>query len=64
MKCLDGNYYVGVKDPRYRIRPTENFILRLRDPPKFLRTQYQVQKNTQNEKKQKGVKNDNDIMMN
>ena len=43
MKDLDGNYYVEVKDHRYKIHPTENIILRLRDPPPSFRTQYQVQ---------------------
>ena len=31
MKYLDGNYYVEVKDHRYRIHPTENIILRKRN---------------------------------
>ena len=48
MKCPNGNYYVEVNDYRYRIHPTENFILRLRDDLKSLRTQYQVQNDTQN----------------
>ena len=30
--------YVEVKDHRYRVHPTENVILRKRDPPKSLRT--------------------------
>ena len=47
MKYLDGNYYVEVKDHRYKIHPTENIILRKRDEPKSLRTQYQVQNETQ-----------------
>ena len=42
MKYLKGEYYVKVKDPRYRIHPTEKNILRKRDPPTSLRTQYQV----------------------
>ena len=46
MKYLDGNYNVEVKDHRYRIHPTEKNILTLRDEPKSLRTQYQVQKDT------------------
>ena len=53
MKYLDGNYYVEVKDHRYKIHPTENIILRKRDPPNSLRTQYQVQNNTQIRKNQK-----------
>ena len=47
MKYLDGNYYVEVNDHRYRIHPTENVILRKRDPPTSLRTQYQVENETQ-----------------
>ena len=43
MKYLNGNYYVEVKDHRYKIHPTENNILRKRDPPESLRTQYRVQ---------------------
>ena len=39
MKYLDGNYYVELKDKRYRIHPTENIKLRLRDEPITLRTQ-------------------------
>ena len=31
MKYLGGNYYVEVKDHGYRIHPTKNIILRLRD---------------------------------
>ena len=50
MKYLDGNYYVEVKDHRYRIHPTENIKLRKRDPPTPLRTQYQVQNETDTEK--------------
>ena len=30
MKNLDGNYYVELKDHRYRIHPTENVLLRFR----------------------------------
>ena len=44
-----------VKDQRYRIHPTENIILRKTDPPTSLRTQYQVQYNTQIRKNQKFV---------
>ena len=42
-----GHYYVEVKDKRYRIHPIENSSLGLRDPAQPLRTQYQVQNNTQ-----------------
>ena len=57
MKYLNGEYYVEVKDYRYKIHPTENIILRKRDPPSSLRTQYQVQNNTQIRKNQKVVEN-------
>ena len=40
MKYLNGDYYVEVKDHQYRIHPTGNIILRKRDPPTSLRTQY------------------------
>ena len=33
MKYLNGEYYVEVKDHRYKIHPTENNILRKRDEP-------------------------------
>ena len=59
MKNLDGNYYVEVKDHRYRIHPTQNIILRKRDPPTSLRSHYQVQKETQIRRNQKVNKNDN-----
>ena len=60
MKYLNGEYYVEVKDHRYKIHPTENIILRKRDPPTSLRTQYQVQNETQIRKNQKVIKNEND----
>ena len=44
---------VEVKDERYRKHPTENIILRERDPLQSLRTQYQVQNETQIRKNQK-----------
>ena len=59
MKYLNGRYYVEVKDHRDEIHPFENIILRLRDEPKSLRTQYQVQNETQMRKNQKVIKNDN-----
>ena len=58
MEYLDGNYYVEVKDHRYRIHPNENFIVGLGDEPENLRTQYQVQKETQIRKNRKVIKND------
>ena len=60
MKYLNGRYYVEVKDHRYKTHPTENIILGLRDPPSSLRTQCQVQNETQIRKNQKVIKNDND----
>ena len=63
MKYLNGRYYVEVKDHRYKIHPTENIILRLRDEPKSLRTQYQVQNETQIRRNQKVVKNNNDELI-
>ena len=57
---MNGEYYVEVKDKRYIIHPTENIILRKRDPPKALRTQYQVQNETQIRKNQKVIRNKND----
>ena len=53
MKYLNGRYYVEVKDHRYKIHPTEKIILGLREEPKSLRTQYQVQNETQIRKNQK-----------
>ena len=63
MKYLNGQYYVEVKDHRYKIHPTENIILRLRDEPKSLRTQYQVQNETQIRKNQKVIKDNNDELI-
>ena len=63
MKYLNGEYYVEVKDHRYKIHPTENIILRKRDPPTSLRTQYQVQNQTKIRRNQKVIKNDNDQLI-
>ena len=63
MKYLNDEYYVEVKDHRYKIHPSENIVLRLRDPPTSLRTQNQVQNETQIRKKQKVIKNDNDELL-
>ena len=60
MKYLNGEHYVEVKDHRYKIHPTENIILRKRDPPNSLRTQYQLQNETKIRRNQKVIKNDND----
>ena len=46
MKNLNGEYCVEVKDHRYKIHPTESIILRKREPPTSLRTQYQLKRNT------------------
>ena len=56
MKFLNGNYYVEVKD-----HPTEIIILRKRDPPTSLRTQYQVQNETRMRKNQKLVENNGEL---
>ena len=58
MKYLNGEYYVEVKDHRYKTHPTENIILRKREPPTSLTTQYQVQNQTQIRRNQKVIKND------
>ena len=63
MKYLNGEYYVEVRDHRYKIHPTENIILRKRDEPKSLRTQYQVQNETLIRRNQKVIKNDNDQLI-
>ena len=63
MKYLDGNYYVEVKDKRYKLHPTEIIIIRKRDPPTSLRTQYQVQNETKICKNQKVIKDDNEELV-
>ena len=63
MKYLNGEYYVEVKDHRYQIHPTENIILRKRDPPTSLRTQYQVQNETQIRRNKKVIKNDDNQLI-
>ena len=63
MKYLYGEYYVEVKDHRRLNHPTENIILRKRDPPTSLRTQYQVQNETQFRREQKVIKNDNNQLV-
>ena len=63
MKYLNGEYYVEVKDHRYKIHPTENIILRKREPPTSLRTQYQVQNDTKIRRNQKVIRNDNDQLV-
>ena len=63
MKYLNGEYYVEVKDHRYKIHPTENIFLRKRDPPSSLGTQYQAQNGTQIRRNQKVIKNDNNQLI-
>ena len=63
MKYLNGEYCVEVKDHRYKVHPTQNIILRKREPPTSLGTQYQVQNDTQTRKNQKVIKNDNDQLV-
>ena len=63
MKYLNGEYYVEVKDHRYKIHPTENIILRKRDPLTSLRTQYKIQNETKIRRNQKVIKNDNDQLI-
>ena len=63
MKYINGQYYVEVKDHRYKKPPTENLTLRLRDPPKSRRTQYQGQNEFQIRKNQKVIKNDNNELV-
>ena len=63
MKYLNGECYVEVKDHRYKIHPTENIILRKRDPLTSLRTQYQVQNDNKIRRNQKVIKNDNDQLI-
>ena len=60
MKYLNGEYYVEVKDHRYKIHPIEIIFLRKRDPPQSLRTQYQVQDETQISRNQKVIRIKND----
>ena len=63
MKYHDGNFYVDVKYHRYKIQPIENNILRKRDEPKSLRTQYQVKNETKIRRNQQIIKNDNDQLI-
>ena len=63
MKYLNGEYYIEVKDHKYKVHPTENIILRKRDPPTSLRTQYLVQNETQIRRNQKVIKIDNDHLI-
>ena len=63
MKYLNGEYYVEVKNNRYKIHPIKKISLRKRDPPTSLRTQYQVQKGIEIRRNKKVIKNDNDQLL-
>ena len=63
LKNLVGRYYVEVKSHRFKIHPTKMIIFKLRYEPKSLRTQCQVQNETQIRKSQKVIKNDNDELI-
>ena len=63
MKCFNGDYYVEVKDHRYKIQPAENTILQKRDPPQSLRTQYQVQNQTHIWRNHKIIRNNNNELV-
>ena len=63
MKYLNGEHYVEVNDHRCKIHLTENIILRKRNPPTSLRTQYQVENEIQIRKNQKVIRNDNDELV-
>ena len=52
-----------MKDHRYKIHPTESIILRKRNPPTSLRTQYQVQNDIQIRENQKVIKDNNDELI-
>ena len=52
-----------MKDHRYKIHPTEKIILRKRDSPTSLRTQYQVQNERQIRNNQKVIKKGNDELV-
>ena len=52
-----------MKDHRYKNHPSENILLRKRDPPQSLRTQYQVKKKTKIRRNQKVIKVDNDELI-
>ena len=63
MKFPNGQYYVEVKDYRYKIHPTENILPRKRDTLPSRRTQNQVQNETQIKRNQKVIKNENDELV-
>ena len=59
MKYLSGNCSEEVKDKRYIINSTENFIIRERKEPKSSRTQCQVIDDTPIRRKQEDIRNQN-----
>ena len=63
MNYLNSEYYVKNKDHRYKIHPTENKMLRKRDTPTSLRTQYQIQNETHIMRNQKVIKKDNNQLI-
>ena len=63
MKYLNGEDYVEVKDHRCKTHPSENIILRKRNPPTSLRTQNQVQNETQIRKNQKVIRDGNNELV-
>ena len=63
MKYLNSEYYVEVRDHRYKIHPPEKITLRTRDPPTSLRTQCPFQNETQIRKNQKVVRDDNNELV-
>ena len=63
MKFLNGRFYVEVKDQRYIIHPTKNNILRLREEPNSLSTQYGLQNETQIRENQKIIINNDDELV-
>ena len=63
MKYLNGECYVKAKDHRYKTHPSESIILRKRDPPTSLRTQYQVQNETKIRRNQTIIKNDDQLIV-
>ena len=42
MKYLNAECYVELKSLRYNIHPNEKIVLQKGDPPKTLRTKYQI----------------------
>ena len=63
MKYTNGRYYVEVKEKRYLFHSNENIKLKLREPPKTVRTEYRVQRQTANRKNQKVIKNNNNSLI-